>query len=137
MTKNRLVSIGVVALVAVIVAAYFAIGADAGFAPPPSGVSTKWPKNASGVTYGSSGTAVSLEDEPELIAIEATNGKRGYSYKTDLDEPMPTSPAAAVARQKAKALAGYKPEFIPVYKVDGLTQIGVFIRNSPGTVKLN
>lgn len=136
MTKRQLATIGVIVLATIIVAAYFAIGADAGFAPPPSGVSTKWQKNASGVTYGSGLDAVSLEDEPELIRVEATNGKEGYCYRTDLEEPVPTSPAAAVAQQKAKAIAGYKPEFVPVYKVDGITQIGVFLRNSPATVKL-
>lgn len=126
MTRRHVLTIGIIALAATIVAGYLAIGADAGFAPPPSGTPTKWPTNASGVTYGASGEAVSLEDEPDLVLVEATNGKEGYAYKADLDEPVPGSPAAAVARQRARAMAPYKPRIIPVYAVDGLTQIGEF-----------
>ena len=42
--------------------------------------------NKSGLTYGSSMDAADSEDEPDLIAAEATNGKIGYIYRTDLEE---------------------------------------------------
>jgi len=127
MNKKHALFVGFIALATIIAVAHLALGADAGFAPPPSGTPTKWPKNASGVTYGASGRAVSPEDEPDLISVVASNGKTGYVYKTDLEEPSPSSPAAAVARQNARAKAGYKHPPIPVYEVDGITQIGEFI----------
>lgn len=136
MNKKHMLSIGVITLVTTALVAFFAIGADAGFPPPPSGSPTKWPKNASGVTYGSSGKAVSLEDEPDLVAIVATNGKEGYAYRSDLEEPEPSSPAAAVARQNARVKAGYKPPPVPVYEVDGITQIGVFLIDTGGRMEM-
>jgi hypothetical protein len=84
------------------------------------------------VTYGSGLDAVSYEDEPDLILVEATNGKEGYAYRTDLEGPMPSSPAAAVAQQKAR---GGKPRIITVYEVDGVTQIGVFLCEHTGTTQ--
>lgn len=118
MKKNHIVFIGVVALVAVLL---FAVAVSANL-KAPDGKVTAWPKNDLGVTYGSGADAVSYEDEPDLISIVATNGKSGYAYRTDLEGPEPSSPAAAVAQEKAR---GGKPRVIPVYKVDGVTQIGV------------
>ncbi len=109
------------AIVATVISAY---SASADLTPPPSGTSTDWPKNEYGVTYGSGGEAVSYEDEPDLIKVEATNGKVGYCYRTDLEGPEPSSPAAAVAQQKAR---GGRSVVIPVYQVDGVTQIGSFV----------
>lgn len=127
MTKKRALSIGVIALMAALFAAYFAFSADAGLSHAPEGAPTVWSKNAHGVTYGSGLDAVSPEDEPDLIRVEATNGKVGYAYRSDLEGPEPTSPAAAVAQQKAKE---GKPDVIPVYEVDGITQVGVFVARS-------
>ena len=124
MNKKRLIAVGILVLIASSFAAYFVVTANAGMTPAPSGAPTVWPKNDSGVTYGSGLDAVSLEDEPDLIRVQATNGKVGYAYRTDLEGPEPSSPAAAAAQQKAR---GGRPEVIPVYEVDGITQIGTFL----------
>ena len=47
---------------------------------------TIWPTNEQGQTYGSAGLAKSPDDEPDLIAV-ASDGKKGYCYKADLDGP--------------------------------------------------
>lgn len=125
MKKKHILFIGVVALVAVL---SFAVAVSANLIARPEGKVTVWPKNIHGVTYGSSADAVSYEDEPDLIRVLATNGKEGYAYRTDLEGPVPSSPAAAVAQQKAR---GDKPRVIPVYEVDGVTQIGVSV-SDPG-----
>jgi hypothetical protein len=83
-----------------------------------------WPLNASGLTYGSSAAAVSPQGEPDLIMAEATNGKAGYVYRSDLEEPAPSSLQEALRIQAARA--GTWRE-IPVYLVDGSTKIGVFV----------
>lgn len=85
--------------------------------------------NASGLTYGSSLWATRPEDEPDLIAAEATNGKAGYVYATDLEGPEPSSPAEALAQQAANM---GKTRTIPVYEANGRTVIGEFIIE-PGT----
>lgn len=56
--------------------------------------------NAEGFTYGSAGEAKTPEEEPDLIAVEATNGKVGYVFKTDLEHAEGDyikNPAEAVA----------------------------------------
>ena len=87
---------------------------------------TKWGTNSHGQTYGaqnSSGT-------PDLIAVDATNGKFGYVFANQLaaadgDTAAQhfTSPAQALAWQKAHQ---GKTTSIPVFTSDGTTQIGVF-----------
>ena len=87
-------------------------------------LNTFWPQNEHGQTYGSAGVAKSYEDEPDLIAV-ASDGKRGYCYKTDLDgPPPPRSPEAESAYElNLPGMLGYA---IPKYESDGTTQIGVF-----------
>lgn len=77
--------------------------------------------NASGQTYGTDGgQGGSPVHEPDLIAVQATNGKLGYAYASQLNGPTPTSPAPAVADNNLPA------RVIPVYESDGKTQIGQF-----------
>ena len=59
--------------------------------------------NDSGETYGSASIAQTPDQEPDLIAALATNGKQGYVRKTDLDaaEGAASSPEEAVQQQKA------------------------------------
>lgn len=128
MKKKHIMVIGIVALMAMLCVASFVVAVYANRGGP-----TVWPKNTRGVTYGSGLDAVSPEDEPDLIRVEATNGKEGYAYRTDLEGPEPSSPAAAVAQQKAKA---GKPDVIPVYEKDGFTQIGVFLSGNGGDTEL-
>lgn len=80
-------------------------------------------RNARGQTYGSELDATDLAHAPDLIAAYATNGQLGYVLKRQLHPPGPRTPAAAL-RAQAEA-AKQAPAQIPVYAVDGITQIGV------------
>jgi hypothetical protein len=106
----------VVVLLAGLVAAAIATASE----PAP----TNWPKNASGQTYGSGLRATSPADEPDLICVEATNGRLGYSLRADLEGPEPRTPEEALRLQAAQ---GGRPREIPVYLADGHTGIGVFL----------
>ncbi|BDO40837.1 hypothetical protein [Cellulomonas sp. NTE-D12] len=80
-------------------------------------IPTRLGVNARGQTFGVSGSAP--QGDPDLVAVQATNGKSGYAYAADLEGPQPTSPAGA----------GTNPEHgrtIPVYESDGSTVIGEF-----------
>ena len=88
---------------------------------------TQWPVNALGQTYGSSALATCPEDEPDLIAAAATNGQVGYISRAEaeaVDGSQVKNPEEALAWQ---ATEGRKTHAIPVYGVDGMTQIGVFL----------
>lgn len=77
--------------------------------------------NADGQTYGSAGGAPGgPANEPDLIAVQATNGKAGYAYASQLNGRTPTSPAQAIAENNQPA------RMIPVYESDGKTRIGEF-----------
>ena len=58
-----------------------------------------YPTNAKGQSFGSN-YSVPLEDESDLIAVEATNGVYGYVFRDDLNQPDPASPEEAVAGQR-------------------------------------
>jgi hypothetical protein len=86
-----------------------------------SQVATDWEVNAKGETYG---VEVPGRGDPDLLAVIATNGARGYAYSDQMKGTDPPSPEAA-----AKNLANPQRE-IPVYLSDGTTQVGVFM--APG-----
>ena len=118
----------VVIAVAVGIAVAVVLGGVAvasGFNP----LKTIWPTNEHGQTYGSSGLASSPEDVPDLIAV-ASDGKKGYCYKADLDgpSPMPTTRRA----EEDLEMAGLRGYGIPKYESDGTTRIGVFEIGGPG-----
>lgn len=101
-----------------------------GSVPAPA---PEYKANAEGLTYGSALDAVSPETEPDLVLVEATNGKQGYAYKSDLDRASGAdvvfkSPEEALAWQKEQAKVG--PRAVPVYEVDGKTVIGQFMVGS-------
>jgi hypothetical protein len=106
------------------------VAAEPGGAPAPA-VTPDYPRNASGLTYGSLEQANSPDSAPDLILVEATNGKQGYVLKTVLDAATGanvSNPQEAIAWQMkvdAMAAAG-QDTLIPVYRVDGTTQIGEF-----------
>jgi hypothetical protein len=82
-----------------------------------------WPRNAHGQTYGIQGNSPIA---PDLIAAETTTGLSGYVYAKDLEAaegPMPTSPAQAGTWNITHPP---KVVYIPVYRSDGTTKIGVF-----------
>jgi hypothetical protein len=90
-------------------------------------VPTEFGVNANGESYGITG---SDRGEPDLIAVEATNGSQGYVYRTELEEANGTaaiedfdSPEDALAWQEAHAGVVH---LIAVYNSDGTTEIGEF-----------
>lgn len=85
--------------------------------------------NDNGQSYGSKYFAKSVADEPDLIAVVATNGKEGYCYKTDFEGPETKTTEEAVAETKAN-LRGRE---VPVFESDGVTRVGVFMIGGPGT----
>ncbi len=90
-----------------------------------------YPVNDDGLTYGSLRDAISVDTEPDLIFVAATNGKLGYVYKTDLDRADGTTAALAsktpeerLAWQAEREAAG--TIVVSVYGVDGKTVVGEF-----------
>ncbi|CAL8974572.1 hypothetical protein CELL_01822 [Cellulomonas sp. T2.31MG-18] len=80
-------------------------------------VPTRLGVNARGQTFGVSGSAP--QGDPDLVAVEATNGRSGYAYASELEDPQPSSPADAGA-------SSGRGRTIPVYESDGTTVIGEF-----------
>ena len=80
---------------------------------------TPYPTNAAGQTYG--GNQPQAGVQADLQSVVAERGENGYCWASDLDGPRPMNPTEAQwftpARQKRA---------IPVYKSDGVTQVGVF-----------
>ena len=95
---------------------------------PPLPAESVYPMNASGLTFGAHQPLV---EEPDLMAVMATNGRVGYCYRTELtgSQQEPRTPEEAVAGNEA-TLRG---RMIPVYESDGVTQIGVFQVEGPGS----
>ena len=60
---------------------------------------------------------------PDLIAAIATNGKTGYVYARDLEQPAPTTLQLGTPPGETRT--------IPVYTSDGHTEIGQFLIGSP------
>ena len=132
----------------------FGAGAAAGVAPvlfAPLGVSTDtrtqpmpapdYAENDSGLTYGSAAEAASPDQEPDLIAAMATNGRQGYVRKTDLDGANGSAAAAGFrspeealawqAERAAEVARGVADPTTPVYAQDGFTVIGEFLVAGP------
>lgn len=86
--------------------------------------SALWPMNSRGQTYG----ITTDNQEPDLVRVVATNNKVGYSLRTELNGPTPSSPEEALRWQAEQA---GKSRVIPVYESDGVTQIGVFRIGGP------
>jgi hypothetical protein len=115
---------------------------------PPAGVSRvpggepgrtgvpAYPTNEAGQTYGAEDENMSFEDRPDLILVQATNGREGYMLRESLDDVTganASSPQEALEWQRRQDDAGWDRRVIPVLLSDGLTQIGVFEidRSSP------
>jgi len=91
---------------------------------------TEWATNADGDTYG----AQNENGTPDMVAVIATNGTRGYVYRTELEDADGTaairtfkSPAEALAWQEARLGKSF---VIPVYDVTGKTVVGEFVITS-------
>ncbi|MFJ5700406.1 peptidase M56 family protein [Arthrobacter sp. NPDC093139] len=88
---------------------------------------TDWAVNADGDTYG----AQNENGSPNMVAVIATNGTRGYVYRTQLEDANGTaaiktfkSPEEALAWQEARLGKDFA---IPVYDVTGKTVVGEFV----------
>lgn len=82
-----------------------------------------YPVNDRGQTYGVDSERI--EDEPDLIRAEATNGRVGYVMATDLAPPDFKSPEEAMAWSEEQENRS-TPESVPVYASDGKTLVGEF-----------
>lgn len=94
---------------------------------PPSksqALAPHYPRNASGMTYGSNRDATSPDNLPDLILAITTNGKEGYVKRLDLLGTMPKNPQDAVRMQSTPNLHN---RHIPVYDQSGNTVIGEFV----------
>lgn len=88
----------------------------------------QYPTNAAGLTYGDPGSDVAPENLPDLVLVQATNGRRGYVLSRVLNEVTGanvSTPAEAVAWQ-AKQQGRTASVFIPVYDDSGTVVIGEF-----------
>lgn len=149
--RSRRVVIASTVVVGALAAGLFGGAAVAGvpFSYSPEGVTAEpginampmpeptYAVNDNGLSYGSSADASSLENEPDLIEVLATNGRTGYVLKRDLDAADGTaatqtfkSPEDALEWQRSR---GSAPVTIPVYESDGTTVIGEFTVTAPET----
>ncbi|WP_058623625.1 hypothetical protein [Microbacterium testaceum] len=81
--------------------------------------------NDRGQTYGSSGAG----EEPDLIAVVATNGRQGY---VDADELADATGSSQRFRSPDEALRWQEERagravLVPVYLSDGVTRVGDFV----------
>ncbi|WP_300682177.1 hypothetical protein [Nocardioides sp.] len=83
-------------------------------------VPTSWGTNAQGQTYG----VPNDRGMPDLIRVQASNGRSGYAFVRDLDGPEPTSPAQALEWQRRDA---GKTRSVTVYESDGTTVVGTLV----------
>jgi hypothetical protein len=87
-----------------------------------------WGVNESGQTYG----AANQNGIPDLVAVQATNGRSGYVYAYQLYPPGPKTIKQALAQNSAP------PTKMTVYESDGKTAIGEFISgNGPADTATN
>lgn len=96
---------------------------------PAASIEPNFPINPAGQTYGDPEPLVAVRDYPDLLQVEATNGKTGYVDRHLLDEltgANVSSPEEAVEWQQQQDEAGSNTTFIPVYESDGTTVIGQF-----------
>lgn len=82
-------------------------------------------ENARGESYGSALDARVPGEEPDLIEAYATNGRRGYVRRTDLEGDVARTPSEAKAQMEDDEHR--KSRTIPVYEADGVTVIGAFV----------
>jgi hypothetical protein len=80
---------------------------------------TQWAVNDAGQTYGTENAS----GHPDLIGVWASNGRNGYAFWRELQEPSPTDPAEAQAWQNSPLVTVR----IPVYETDGRTVVGEFL----------
>ncbi|ABK05569.1 hypothetical protein Arth_4398 (plasmid) [Arthrobacter sp. FB24] len=102
-----------------------ALGSQAQPMPKPS-----YSTNVNGQSFGSALMATSPETEPDLIQVQADNGRTGYVLKKHLDDANGAtaakgfrSPEEAIRWQNTEGRAN---RHIPVFEADGKTVVGTF-----------
>jgi hypothetical protein len=80
-----------------------------------------FPLNAAGNRYGSLKDAPTPEDSPDLIAAIGTKGVEGFVKRDDFFEPLPSSVAEALSRNRRPS------HTVPLYSVDGKTIVDQFL----------
>jgi len=98
-----------------------------GLAPGERYVTSNFPRNEFGQTYGSDAYAETFAETPDLIAVQGISGRIGFIKKTDswpILHPDFKSPADAAAY--SEEVRKHPPPAIPVYDLDGKTQIDTF-----------
>lgn len=82
-----------------------------------------YPKNKSGLTYGSSLYSPSQDKDPDLIKAYGVDGTLGYVRSKDLhNDVVPKTPEEALAQQAKDSV----DKEIPLYDVEGKKVIGKF-----------
>jgi hypothetical protein len=89
-----------------------------------------WKVNASGQTYGTPktlsppghGLLKYQQATPDLVAVQATNGRDGYVYARQLQGLQPTEPSQAATWNQTRPA----PRTVTVYESNGKTAIGQF-----------
>lgn len=82
--------------------------------------------NENNETYGDYFQAISAGYDPDLIYAQGEDGIFGYVRASDLEEPMPESPEAALALEAERKASGYTGHFVNLYLADGITVVGRF-----------
>ena len=115
MKKKTLLSVGVSSA---LIAGGLTFGAITTTAIADAGSSYSY--NEQGQSYGSAVAPDRPEKEPDLIQAEASNGRIGYVFASDLMGYTPKSPEEAAMANEINA----RNNVIPVYESDGKTKIG-------------
>lgn len=115
-------------------ASAFAAGqnpSDSGAGDSTNSQSKEWQTNASGQTFGSLVDVEDLNNAPDLIQAETTDGDTGYVYMNELNSAsggnVNTPEEALEFQNSMDALAkSGKKLFIPVYDQEGVIVLGEF-----------
>lgn len=102
--------------------------------PVEAWATKNFPKNAKGMTYGSSRAANSRSEMPDLIAVAGDHGVAGFVLADDLlrvDGSQISSPEEAAKWQKQLLLTG--PPAIPVWDQDLRKKVDTFTLAMGGT----
>jgi len=94
----------------------------------PAGLtpSAIFPRNATGLTYGSSLGALNETGVPYLVLVIATNGKQGYVYRSALNASDGSNVSTLEGAAAWAARGATVSHTIAVYAEDGTTVIGAF-----------
>lgn len=90
---------------------------------------TDWGVNANGDTFGASND----RGDPDLTAVIATNGRRGYVYDDQLEHATGGDVKTLEEARQWQAQHGGEEVTLPVYESDGVTVVGDFVVGGGGS----